>query len=159
MIEIDHVSFQYSGAEKENLQDFTLQISKGECVVLTGESGCGKTCVTRLINTLIPHFYEGELKGKISIDGVDTTTIQPHDLSDKIGSVFQNPRSQFFSLDTDSEIVFGMENKCPGSAGTICKWVTIRIPFSPITTSALLRSTMAWTANREKMILLRSGIS
>lgn len=71
MIEIDHVSFQYSGAEKENLQDFTLQISKGECVVLTGESGCGKTCVTRLINTLIPHFYEGELKGKISIDGVD----------------------------------------------------------------------------------------
>ena len=111
MINIDHVSFQYSGAEKENLRDFTLQISKGECVVLTGESGCGKTCVTRLINTLIPHFYEGELKGKVSIDGVDTTTIQPHDLSDKIGSVFQNPRSQFFSLDTDSEIVFGMENK------------------------------------------------
>lgn len=67
MIEIDHVSFQYSGAEKENLQDFTLQISKGECVVLTGESGCGKTCVTRLINTLIPHFYEGELKGKSAL--------------------------------------------------------------------------------------------
>lgn len=111
MIDIDHVSFQYSGAERENLQDFNLQIKKGECVVLTGESGCGKTCVTRLINTLIPHFYEGELSGTVSIDGVDTRTIQPHDLSDKIGSVFQNPRSQFFSLDTDSEIVFGMENK------------------------------------------------
>ena len=58
MIDIDHVSFQYSGAEQENLQDFNLQIKKGECVVLTGESGCGKTCVTRLINTLIPHFYD-----------------------------------------------------------------------------------------------------
>ena len=56
MIDIDHVSFQYSGAERENLQDFNLQIEKGECVVLTGESGCGKTCVTRLINTIIPHF-------------------------------------------------------------------------------------------------------
>ena len=111
MIDIDHVSFQYSGAEQENLQDFNLQIKKGECVVLTGESGCGKTCVTRLINTLIPHFYEGEMSGVVLIDGVDTRTIQPHDLSDKIGSVFQNPRSQFFSLDTDSEIVFGMENK------------------------------------------------
>lgn len=111
MIDIDHVSFQYSGAERENLQDFNLQIEKGECVVLTGESGCGKTCVTRLINTLIPHFYEGEMSGTVLIDGVDTRTIQPHDLSDKIGSVFQNPRSQFFSLDTDSEIVFGMENK------------------------------------------------
>ena len=111
MIDIDHVSFQYSGAEQENLQDFNLQIKKGECVVLTGESGCGKTCVTRLINTLIPHFYEGGMSGVVLIDGVDTRTIQPHDLSDKIGSVFQNPRSQFFSLDTDSEIVFGMENK------------------------------------------------
>ena len=40
MIDIDHVSFQYSGAEQENLQDFNLQIKKGECVVLTGESGC-----------------------------------------------------------------------------------------------------------------------
>lgn len=108
MIDIDHVSFQYSGAEQENLQDFNLQIKKGECVVLTGESGCGKTCVTRLINTLIPHFYEGEMSGAVLIDGVDTRTIQPHDLSDKIGSVFQNPRSQFFSLDTDSEIVFGI---------------------------------------------------
>lgn len=67
--------------------------------------------MTRLINTLIPHFYEGEMSGTVLIDGVDTRTIQPHDLSDKIGSVFQNPRSQFFSLDTDSEIVFGMENK------------------------------------------------
>ena len=111
MIDIDHVSFQYSGAEQENLQDFNLQIKKGECVVLTGESGCGKTCVTRLINTLIPHFYEGEMSGTVLIDGVDTRTIQPHDLSDKIGSVFQNPRTQFFNVDTDSEIAFGIENE------------------------------------------------
>lgn len=70
-----------------------------------------KTCVTRLINTLIPHFYEGELTGEVTIDGVNTASVQPHEIADKIGSVFQNPRSQFFSLDTDSEIVFGMENK------------------------------------------------
>lgn len=55
MIDIDHVSFQYSGAEQENLQDFNLQIKKGECVVLTGESGCGKTCVTRLINMIVSY--------------------------------------------------------------------------------------------------------
>ena len=75
MINIEHVSYQYSGSEKENLIDFTLHVRKGECVVLTGESGCGKTCVTRLVNTLIPHFYEGELKGNIRINGVDTATI------------------------------------------------------------------------------------
>lgn len=111
MISINNVSFRYSGSTTENLTNFTLEIKKGECVVLTGESGCGKTCVTRLINTLIPHFYEGELTGKVMIDGVNTISVQPHEIADKIGSVFQNPRSQFFSLDTDSEIVFGMENK------------------------------------------------
>ena len=42
MIDINHVSFQYSGAEQENLQELVLHIKKGECVVLTGESGCGK---------------------------------------------------------------------------------------------------------------------
>ena len=111
MIQINNVSFRYSGAEQENLSNFSLKINKGDCIVLTGESGCGKTCVTRLINTLIPHFYEGELTGQICTDGIDTSTIQPYNLSERIGSVFQNPRSQFFSLDTDSEIVFGMENK------------------------------------------------
>ena len=111
MININSVSFRYAGSNTENLTNFTLRIEKGECVVLTGESGCGKTCVTRLINTLIPHFYEGELTGEVTIDGVNTASVQPHEIADKIGSVFQNPRSQFFSLDTDSEIVFGMENK------------------------------------------------
>ena len=114
MIDIDHVSFQYSGAEQENLQDFNLQIKKGECVVLTGESGCGKTCVTRLINTLIPHFYEGEMSGAVLIDGVDTRTIQPHDLSDKIGSVFQNERE------------YGEISKSPGRNEQrfcrVCSW-------------------------------------
>lgn len=111
MIEIEHVSFQYTGAQEENLKDFSLHVNKGECVLITGESGCGKTCVTRIVNGLIPHFYEGKMTGQVLIDGRDIKSVQPHEFSDKIGSVFQNPRSQFFSLDTDSEIVFGMENK------------------------------------------------
>ena len=111
MIKIEHVSFQYTGASEENIKDFSLHVNKGECVLLTGESGCGKTCVTRIINGLIPHFYEGKMSGQVLIDGVDIKSVQPHEFSDKIGSVFQDPRSQFFSLDTDSEIVFGMENK------------------------------------------------
>ena len=153
MINIDHVSFQYSGAEKENLRDFTLQISKGECVVLTGESGCGKTCVTRLINTLIPHFYDGELKGKVSIDGVDTTTIQPHDLSDKIGSVFQNPRSQFFSLDTDSEIV--LEWKIKGFLTRQCCNVTSRQFRNYILRSCKIVIYLICRAVKNKLLLLQ----
>ena len=86
MIDIDNVSFRYSAAEEESLHDVTIHINKGECVLLTGESGCGKTCVTRLVNTLIPHFYEGNMTGRVCIEGIDTESIQPHDLSEKIGS-------------------------------------------------------------------------
>ena len=71
MIKIEHVSFQYTGASEENIKDFSLHVNKGECVLLTGESGCGKTCVTRIINGLIPHFYEGKMSGQVLIDGVD----------------------------------------------------------------------------------------
>ena len=111
MIELSNVSFRYEGAEKNVLTDISLTIKSGECVVLTGASGCGKTTITRLINGLIPHFYTGEVHGTVVIDGVDCFSLEPHELAEKVGSVFQNPRSQFFSLDTDSEIVFGMENK------------------------------------------------
>lgn len=110
MIEINNVSFRYSGGTENSIEDISLRINDGECVVLTGESGCGKTTVTRLINLLIPGFYEGQMKGEVIIDGVNINILEPHHLSEKVGSVFQNPRSQFFSLDSDSEIVFGMEN-------------------------------------------------
>lgn len=110
MIEIKNVTFRYAGSKINNIEDISLTINDGECIVITGESGCGKTSVTRLINTLIPHFYEGQMEGKVLINGQNIKDLHPHQLSEKVGSVFQNPRSQFFSLDSDSEIVFGMEN-------------------------------------------------
>ena len=38
---------------------FDLEIEDGQVIVLCGESGCGKTTLTRMINGLIPHYYEG----------------------------------------------------------------------------------------------------
>lgn len=110
MIELKDVSFRYEGSETKALQEVSLRVAKGECLVLTGDSGCGKTTVTRLINGLIPGFYPGELRGCVKIDGKEIAGKEPHELSSCIGSVFQNPRTQFFTTDTDSELVFGMEN-------------------------------------------------
>lgn len=110
MIELKDVCFRYEGAQETVLRHVSLHVAKGECVVLTGSSGCGKTTITRLVNGLIPDFYPGELVGEIYVGGENVSGKLPHELSSTIGSVFQNPRTQFFNTDTDSELVFGMEN-------------------------------------------------
>ena len=112
MINFKNVSFSYSGEHGtgDGVSEIDLTIKDGEFVVLCGESGCGKTTVTRLINGLAPHFYEGEISGSVMIGDVCVNTENLSDIAALTGSVFQNPKSQFFNLDTTGELVFGCEN-------------------------------------------------
>ncbi len=118
MIECKNVSFSYPPSEAESgtgkqhgtLKNINLSIEDGDFVLLCGTSGCGKTTLTRLFNGLIPHYYDGELSGSVLLDGEDLSQLSLFDISKKVGSVFQNPRSQFFNVDTTSEIAFGCEN-------------------------------------------------
>ena len=110
MIRIDHVTFTYQPDAAGGVRDIDLTIPDGQVVVLCGESGCGKTTLTRLINGLIPHYFEGELSGGVTIDGSNVSQQPLYDTARLVGSVFQNPRSQFFNVDTTSEITFGCEN-------------------------------------------------
>ncbi|MCM1487496.1 MAG: ABC transporter ATP-binding protein [Firmicutes bacterium] len=109
-IHIKNASFSYKETNFGALSKLTLDIFKGECVLLCGGSGCGKTTVTRLINGLIPHYYEGEFSGAVRVCGLDPHKTPLEQLSAKVGSVFQNPRSQFFCVDTTGEVAFGCEN-------------------------------------------------
>ena len=111
MIEFENVSFSYQGQEHNGLHEINLKISDGECVLFCGRSGCGKTTITRLVNGLIPQFYQGELQGRILVDGQKISNLPMYQIVSKVGSVFQNPRTQFFNVDTDSEISFGIENE------------------------------------------------
>ena len=111
MIELKHVSFAYQGQEHDGLHDINLTIADGECVLFCGRSGCGKTTITRLVNGLIPQFYAGELMGSVLVDGQEISKLPMYQIAAKVGSVFQNPRTQFFNVDTDSEIAFGIENE------------------------------------------------
>ena len=114
MIEIKNLSFTYSNEisteTAASLNNLNLTIPSGQVVVLCGESGCGKTTVTRLINGLIPRYYEGTITGNVFINGKDISKLQLYEISKNVGSVFQNPRSQFFNVDTTSEITFCLEN-------------------------------------------------
>ena len=63
------------------------------------------------MNGLIPQFYQGELQGRVLVDGQEISSRPMYQIAAKVGSVFQNPRTQFFNVDTDSEIAFGIENE------------------------------------------------
>ena len=111
MVEFNSVSFSYTENGTGAVHDISFAIPEGQFVLVCGASGCGKTTITRLINGLIPHFFSGNLSGSIRVAGRETSATPIADISDTVGSVFQNPRTQFFNADTDSEIVFGMENR------------------------------------------------
>ena len=111
MIEIKNVSYSYENAVTDGaLKNVSLCIPQGQTVLLCGESGSGKTTFGRLVNGLIPCYYEEKLTGSVMVNGNDTTQLQLHELAGTVGSVFQNPKSQFYTLLTDTEIVFACEN-------------------------------------------------
>ena len=116
MVELKNVSFRYGFENAEcqyasSLHNINLTVKTGECVLLTGPSGCGKTTILRLINGLIPHFYPGEVTGEILIDGDSVNEREFYDTALIIGTVFQNPRTQFYNVDTTGELAFGCENR------------------------------------------------
>ena len=110
-ISLKNISFSYSDSlDDAILKNLNLEIRSGECVVLAGESGCGKTTISKLINGLIPHYHSGTMDGDVLLGDKNTADMTLAEISRVVGSVFQNPRSQFFNIDTDCELAFGCEN-------------------------------------------------
>jgi energy-coupling factor transporter ATPase len=110
IIDLKNVTYRYFDVEKPALRDLDLEINEGDFVIITGPSGCGKTTICRCFNGLIPHFYSGELSGKIVVAGLDVRETQTNVLSQHVGFVFQNPENQLFALSVEKDVAFSLEN-------------------------------------------------
>lgn len=110
MIKFENVNVSLQG--KNILSDINLEIKDGEFVLICGDSGCGKTTMTKLVNGLIPHFVKDvKLEGRVTVSGKNVAQTQMYEIAELVGSVFQNPKTQFFHTNSSAEMAFGLENR------------------------------------------------
>lgn len=111
MIRFENVGFRYDTDKGAGgVQHLDFEIPAGSCTLICGPSGCGKTTVTRLANGLSPAFYPGELRGRVLLDGRDISLMESWEVAANVGSVLQNPRTQFFNVDSTGEVAFSLES-------------------------------------------------
>lgn len=112
IIQLRNVSYKYPIGKGDVLKDINVEIEKGGFYALIGANGSGKTTFCNVLRGFVPHFYKGDLRGEVLIDGKDIREWDMGELAQKIGFVFQNPFTQISGVKETvfEEIAFGLEN-------------------------------------------------
>ncbi|MFT4300680.1 MAG: ABC transporter ATP-binding protein [Desulfovibrio sp.] len=119
MLELNNVSYTYPHGQGAGIKNMSLQVAPGELVLCTGRSGCGKSTLIRLLNGLAPHYYKGELEGQVLVAGKCNRERHLAEISQDVGTLFQNPEAQFFALTVEDEVAIALE--CQGLPEDACK--------------------------------------
>jgi energy-coupling factor transport system ATP-binding protein len=110
ILRIENLSFRYKRGTVPALDGVTLSIGAGEFVGITGPAGAGKTTLLSCVNGVIPHYYAGDLHGKVIVDGLDVAVSNFRELASHVGTVFEDPDFQMVSISVEEEVAFGPEN-------------------------------------------------
>ena len=110
VIEFIDFSFKYRAQAKSTLKNINLTIYEGEKVLIVGPSGSGKSTLSNCINGLIPFSYQGDMTGTLKLNGKDTKDMSISEISNIVGTVLQDPDSQFIGLTVGEDIAFKLEN-------------------------------------------------
>ena len=108
MLTLRNLSVFYD--ENQVVHAINLNVSPGKCVVLTGESGSGKSSIINAVNGLGARYDNARIEGTIALDGDELTQKQIYEIAMLASSVFQNPKTHFFNVDTTQELLFFLEN-------------------------------------------------
>ena len=112
IISFDHFGFQYTAQAEPTLYDISLDIRKGEKVLICGPSGCGKSTLAHCVNGLIPNSYPGKTTGILTVGGRNAEELSLFDLSKVVGTVLQDSDGQFIGLTVAEDMAFALENDC-----------------------------------------------
>lgn len=112
IIEFKDFSFKYRVQAEPTLKKINLTIYEGEKVLIVGPSGSGKSTLSHCLNGLVPFFYKGNVSGELFINGENINTKDIFELSKIVGTVLQDPDSQFIGLTVGEDIAFKLENYC-----------------------------------------------
>ena len=107
---VENLSFRYRDRQGAAIHDISFEAKPGEILLIAGASGCGKTTLLRSINGLIPRSYKGEMSGQVLVFGEDTSAWKLAQISQKIGTVLQDPERQILGTKVLNEVAFGLEN-------------------------------------------------
>ncbi|MHA1614302.1 MAG: ABC transporter ATP-binding protein [Candidatus Thorarchaeota archaeon] len=107
---ISDLWWKYQGTKDWALKGINLEIEKGEFVTIMGPTNAGKTTLALCLNGLIDYSIPGEIKGKVTVAGINTSENKVSDISKKVGLIFQDPESQFISMSVEEDIAFGLIN-------------------------------------------------
>jgi ABC-type cobalt transport system, ATPase component len=109
-VEIRDLQVTYMGKDKPSIVVDKLDIEEGESVLITGRSGSGKSTLVSVINGVIPHLINAEIKGEVRVFGFDVKSTPIHEISKYVGTLLQDPDTQAFNYTIIDEVAFGVEN-------------------------------------------------
>jgi energy-coupling factor transport system ATP-binding protein len=111
-LEIKNLSFRYDQDGRNILNGINLEIRSSEITAITGLSGSGKSTLCYCIMGIIPHVYQGVLRGDVLIYGRPVSLMKIPGIAVNAGIIFQDPDTQLFSPTVEDDIAFGPENLC-----------------------------------------------
>jgi energy-coupling factor transport system ATP-binding protein len=107
---IENLTFRYRRRTEPAIANVSFSVLPGQVMLIAGSSGCGKTTLMRCINGLIPHTYHGEMSGEILLYGQSIKGMELADISQKVGTLLQDPERQILGSYVLNEVAFGLES-------------------------------------------------
>lgn len=107
-VRTENLGFRYKNRATNALNGVDLSVEQGECVVIAGQTGAGKSTLCLTMNGLVPRFLKGELSGRVLVFGEEVGEVSS--MARSVGIVFQDFESQLFSTSVNLEVAFFPEN-------------------------------------------------